>query len=237
MNTLIVLFTAIIPVAILVFYIYHKDKRSPEPTGLLLKAFFYGILSVPLSLCVSLPLQFLGFYSLEVTNVLGAVSSSFFGAAIPEELAKLFMLWLLLRRNRYFDEKMDGIVYAVCVSMGFAALENIMYLFSNAESFLSVGVARAIFAVPGHFCFAILMGYYYSLAKFYPLSSKRNRAFVFIAPVVVHGLYDSILLVINVTPAISSALLIVFLVFCSKMWKYGSKKIEEHLQRDNIDCI
>lgn len=237
MNTLIVLFTAIIPVAILVFYIYHKDKRSPEPTGLLLKAFFYGILSVPLSLCLSLPLQFLGFYSLEVTNVLGAVSSSFFGAAIPEELAKLFMLWLLLRKNRYFDEKMDGIVYAVCVSMGFAALENIMYLFSNAESFLSVGVARAIFAVPGHFCFAILMGYYYSLAKFYPLSSKRNRALVFIAPVVVHGLYDSILLVINVTPAMSSVLLIVFLVFCSKMWKYGSKKIEEHLQRDNIDCI
>ena len=235
MNTLIIIFTAIIPVAILVFYIYHKDKRSPEPTRLLLKAFFYGMLSVPLSLCVSLPLQFLGFYSFEVTNVLGAVSSSFFGAAIPEELAKLFMLWLLLRKNRYFDEKMDGIVYAVCVSMGFAALENIMYLFSNAESFLSVGVARAIFAVPGHFCFAILMGYYYSLAKFYPLSSKRNRALVFIAPVVVHGLYDSILLVINVTPAISSALLIVFLVFCSKMWKYGSKKIEEHLQRDYID--
>ncbi|MBR5849227.1 MAG: hypothetical protein IKY69_07160, partial [Bacteroidaceae bacterium] len=65
----------------------------------------------------------------------------------------------------------------------------------------------------------------------------RNRALVFIAPVVVHGLYDSILLVINVTPAISSALLIVFLVFCSKMWKYGSKKIEEHLKRDNIDSI
>ena len=237
MNTLIVLFTAILPVAILVYYICHKDKRSPEPTGLLLKAFFYGILSVPLSLCVSLPLQFLGFYSLEVTNVLGAVSSSFWGAAIPEELAKLFMLWLLLRKNRYFDEKMDGIVYAVCVSMGFAALENIMYLFSNSDSFLTVGVARAIFAVPGHFCFAILMGYYYSLAKFYPLSSKRNRALVFIAPVVVHGLYDSILLVINVTPAISSALLIVFLVFCSKMWKYGSKKIEEHLKRDNMDCI
>ena len=143
------------------------------------------------------------------------------------------MLWLLLRKNRYFDEKMDGIVYAVCVSLGFAALENIMYLFSNAESYLSVGIARAIFAIPGHFCFGILMGYYYSLAKFYPKTPKKNKALILVAPIVVHGLYDSILFIINVTPAISGILLIVFLVFCHKMWKYGSKRIQEHLVRDN----
>ena len=234
METITILLTALLPVAILVYYIYHKDNKSPEPTGQLIKAFFFGILSVPLSLCISIPLGLLGVYPAEATNILGSISTAFFGAAIPEEIAKFIMLWLLLRKNPYFDEKMDGIVYAVCVALGFAALENIMYLFSNEERYLSVGIARAIFAVPGHFCFGILMGYYYSLAKFYPKTPTKNKAFILVAPIIVHGLYDSILFIINVTPAISGILLVVFLVFCHKMWKYGSKSIQEHLRRDLI---
>lgn len=233
MNNYTILLTALLPIAILVYCIYHKDKKSPEPTGQLVKAFLFGILSVPVSFCLSIPFGIIGLYPIEATSLLGSISTAFFGAAIPEEIAKFFMLWLLLRKNRYFDEKMDGIVYAVCVSLGFAALENIMYLFSNAESYLSVGIARAIFAVPGHFCFGILMGYYYSLAKFYPKTPKKNKVLILIAPILVHGLYDSILFIINVTPTISGILLIVFLVFCHKMWKYGSKSIADHLCRDN----
>ena len=233
MDIFIILLTALLPIALLVYYIYHKDKKSPEPTGQLVKAFFYGILSVPLSFCMSTPLGLIGVFPTEVTSILGSVSTAFFGAAIPEEIAKFIMLWLLLRKNPYFDEKMDGIVYAVFVSLGFAALENIMYIFSNEEAYLSVGIARAIFAVPGHFCFGILMGYYYSLAKFYPKTPTKNKVLILAAPIIVHGLYDSILFIINVTPAISGVLLIVFLIFCHKMWKYGSKSIADHLCRDN----
>ena len=233
MGNYLILLTALLPIALLVYYIYHKDKKSPEPTGQLVKAFLFGILSVPVSFCISIPLGIIGLYPVEATSILGSISTAFFGAAIPEEIAKFFMLWLLLRKNRYFDEKMDGIIYAVCVSLGFAALENIMYLFTNADSYLSVGIARAIFAVPGHFCFGILMGYYYSLAKFYPKAPKKNKVLILIAPILAHGLYDSILFIINVTPTISGILLIVFLVFCHKMWKYGSKSIADHLCRDN----
>ena len=233
MGTFIILLTALLPIVILVYYIYHKDKKSPEPTGKLVKASFYGILSIPLSFWMSIPLGLIGVYPTEATSILGSVSAAFFGAAIPEEIAKFIMLWLLLRKNPYFDEKMDGIVYAVFVSLGFAALENIMYIFSNEEAYLSVGIARAIFAVPGHFCFGILMGYYYSLAKFYPKTPTKNKVLILAAPIIVHGLYDSILFIINVTPAISGILLIVFLVFCHKMWKYGSKSIADHLCRDN----
>lgn len=233
MGNYLILLTALLPIAILMYYIYHKDKKSPEPTGQLVKAFLWGILSVPLSFCISIPLGLIGVYSVEATSIFGSVSAAFFGAAIPEEIAKFIMLWLLLRKTPYFDEKMDGIVYAVCVSLGFAALENIMYLFTNADSYLSVGIARAIFAVPGHFCFGILMGYYYSLAKFYPKAPKKNKALILVAPILVHGLYDSILFIINVTPAISGILLIVFLLFCHKMWKYGSKSIKEHIERDS----
>ena len=229
-----ILLTALLPVAILVYYIYHKDKKFPEPTGQLVKAFIFGLLSVPVSLCMSIPLGLVGAYPEESTTILGSVSTAFWGAAIPEETAKFFMLWLLLRKNPYFNEKMDGIVYAVCVSLGFAALENIMYLFSNKEAYMSVGIARAIFSIPGHFCFGVLMGYYYSLAKFYPKAPKKNKVLILVAPVIVHGLYDTILFIINITPAISSVLFIIFMVFCHKMWKYGSKSIREHLNRDGV---
>ena len=230
--SILILLTALLPVAILVFYIYRKDKTLPEPTGQLVKAFFYGVISAPSSFFISIPLGMIGLYLVEDTTVLGSVSSAFFGAAIPEESAKLFVLWLVLRKNPFFDEKMDGIVYAVCVSLGFAAFENILYLFSDTESFLSIGIVRAIFAVPGHFCFGILMGYYYSIAKFYPKSSIKNKILVLLAPIIAHGLYDSILFVMNVTPIISGLLLIVFLVFCHIMWKYSSQRIEKHLKRD-----
>ena len=232
--TFLILLIALLPVAILVFYIYHKDKNFPEPTSQLVKAFLWGVLSAPLSFFISIPFGMIGLYPIEATTILGSVSSAFFGAAIPEESAKLFVLWLILRKNPFFDEKMDGIVYAVCVSLGFAALENILYLFSDTESFMSIGIVRAIFAVPGHFCFGILMGYYYSLAKFYPTSPKKNMILVLLAPILAHGMYDSILFVMNVTPIISGLLLIIFLVICHKMWKYGSQKIEEHLKRDAI---
>lgn len=230
----VILLTALLPVAILVFYIYHKDKNMPEPKGQLLKAFFFGMLSIPLSLVMSIPFGVLGLYPDEPTNVLGSICSAFFGAAIPEECAKLFVLWLLLRQNKYFDEKMDGIVYAVCVSLGFAAVENVMYLFSDVESFISVGISRAVFAVPGHFCFGILMGYYYSLAKFYPKSHGKNIFLILLAPIIAHGLYDSILFITGVTPVISGLLVIVFIFFCHKMWKYCSQRIEELLKRDLI---
>lgn len=233
MATLIILITALLPVAILVFYIYHKDKQAPEPTGQLVKAFFYGVLSVPLSLCISIPFGAIGLYPANPETILGSISTAFFAAAVPEEIAKFAMLCLLLRKNPYFDEKMDGIVYAVCISLGFAGLENIMYLFSNAESFLAVGLSRAIFSIPGHFCFGVLMGYYYSLARFYPKTQTMNKALVLIAPIIAHGVYDAILFVSDVTPAISGILTVIFLVFCHQMWKYGSKSIKEHLSRDN----
>lgn len=228
----LIILTALLPVAVFAFYIYRKDKLSPEPTSQLVKAFLFGVLSAPLSFCISIPLGWLGAYPEEVMDISGSIRTAFFGAAIPEEIAKFVMLTLCLRKNRYFDEKMDVIVYAVCISLGFAALENLMYLFSSPESFMSVGLQRAIFAIPGHFCFGILMGYYYSLARFYPKSSEKNRSLIILAPIIAHGVYDSILFIIDAAPALSGVLFIAFLFFCHKMWKYCSRRINEHLQRD-----
>ena len=212
-----------------------------------MKAFLIGLLSAPLSFAISVPFEILGLFSEDVTSVSDAIRISFFGAAIPEEAAKLFILWLVVRNNKFFDEKMDGIVYAVCVSMGFAAFENVLYLFRNMDSYMVTGVARAFTAVPGHFCFGIVMGYYYSLAAFDKHDVKRNKILTFAAPVIVHGLYDSILFataaltesLMDVSEEIAGIVGLIFIVgfiyFCFKMWKFGSLKIKEHLKNDEED--
>lgn len=230
----VVLLAALLPVAILLFYIYRKDKFCPEPTGQLVKAFVFGVLSLPLSLCISVPLYLSGVVTYNYATITDCIGSAFLGAAVPEESAKLFMLWLFLRKNKFYDEKVDGIVYAVCISLGFAALENAMYLFSNLDTFVWIGILRAMFAVPGHFCFGIMMGYYYSLAKFYPQSRTTNKILVLAAPIFAHGVYDSILFVISseISALLSFILMIAFLVLCCKMWKLANRKINEHLERD-----
>lgn len=233
LTNLTVTVIALIPVVLLLFYILRKDRRAPEPARQLVKGFLFGILSLPLSFCMSAPFGYFGLYVDEPVTVWGSVMTAFWGAAIPEEIAKLIMLWLLLRKNRHFDEKLDGIVYAVCVSLGFAAGENLLYLFYNYDSFLTVGIMRALFAIPAHFSFGVLMGYYYSLVKFYPKSPAKNKAMVILAPILAHGIYDSILFALDVTyPAVALLLLVVFLAFCFLMWHYVTSRIREHMARD-----
>ena len=124
----IIIITALLPVAILGWWIYRKDSLRPEPLGQLFSAFFYGVGSAFVSMVLSTPLTLLiGFDTIQEMNTIGdAISVSLLSAAIPEEIAKLTMLWLFLRKNRYYDEYLDGIIYAACVGLGFAGAENIL---------------------------------------------------------------------------------------------------------------
>ncbi len=234
MQSALVLTAALLPVALLVFYICRQDRQRPEPVRLLLLAFMLGVLSVPLSLTFSIPFGLAGLYPPVASTLWEAVSLSFWGAAIPEELAKFIVLWLLLRRNRHFDEMMDGIVYAVCVSLGFAAIENLSYLFADYENYLTLGLRRALFSIPGHFCFGVLMGYYYSLAKYDPKARLRHIICLFAAPILAHGIYDSLLFMAEVSEELSGILALGFIVFCHQMWKFASRRIEWHLEADGV---
>ncbi len=229
---------ALLPVVILVGVIYWQDKESPEPIGQLLLAVVYGVISLFLSFAISTPLQDLGFYPETDSSAWDGIRTAFFGAAIPEEWAKLAMLWLLLRRNKHFDEKLDGIVYAVCVSLGFAALENIMYLLDNIDDWVGVGIMRAIFSIPGHCCFGILMGYYYSLVKFSKHNRKKNMILLIVVPIVAHGVFDALLMMIpHISEALGGLLTSLFCVFCYYMWRYCKQQIEKHKQEDCVDRI
>ena len=233
-----ILVAALLPIVILLIYIYYKDKRSSEPISQIIKAFLYGVLSVFVSLCISTPFKAIGLYTSEPTTISEAFSISFYGAAIPEEAAKLFMLWLLLKKSRHFDEWFDGIVYAVFVSLGFAGLENIMYLFDNSDSFISVGVLRGLMSVPMHFAFGVLMGYFYSLAKFGNKFKMLNYILAFVAPVVAHGIYDSLVFTAGVLNDIWGTLLFIgTIAFCIYLWKVCRRKIEEHKSKDTDEPI
>lgn len=224
----LVIFAAIAPVVVLLWQILKRDSANPEPPKMLMKAFFYGMVSTVVTF-IFLPItEMIGDMTMLDDNPLAlAFKQAFFSAALPEEGAKLLMLWLLLRNNPYFDERFDGIVYAVCVGMGFAAVENVLYLFNNYDSWLSVGIARALFAVPGHFFDAVIMGYYYSHYHFGTRRNPATKALILAAPVVAHGIYDGILFSYSIDDGVAVGALILFLVFFNRLKKTGRRLIDE----------
>lgn len=138
--------------------------------------------------------QMMSFFSstLFYGQIGNAFANAFLVAALCEEAFKLLAVYILIWKNPNFNERFDGIVYAVFVSLGFALVENILYVFSNG---MSTGIARAFTAVPAHAMFGIMMGYYLGLSRF--SAKKRVRYFIlaFLIPFFLHGLYDFILMV------------------------------------------
>ena len=238
MTIYLVILAAIAPVVWLLWTIYRKDCAQPEPTKWLMKAFVYGILSVFLSFLVSIPTSIalnLDIDKQTYSSIVEAVTDSFLLAAIPEELAKLFMLWLLLRKNPFYDEHFDGIVYAVCIGLGFAALENISYLFGGIEdwSWISIGIMRAFISVPAHYFFAILMGYYYSIYHFGIDRSLKAKTMIFVAPIAVHGIFDSILFCMQIDESLSGLLMVLFVIFFTTVKKKANENMTKLLEQDN----
>lgn len=230
METIVIIIAALLPAVLLWLYIWKQDPQ-PEPTSWLVKAVLYGM-----GICIPVALIEMGIEKIilggESTTLFGTTVQAFFVAALPEESFKLLVLWLVLRHNPFFDEHFDGIVYAVCVGLGFAALENVLYLFSQEGNWIGVAIARALLAVPGHYAFAVLMGYYYSVYHFVD-HSPRTAACILIIPVIAHGIYDSLALSGTVNPYIGGVCSFVLIYFCIKMHKFAKTKIVAQLEKDN----
>ncbi len=228
MQTVIIF--ALLPVFVLLAYIYKKDP-NPEPMSCLVKATMYGVLTcLPVATC-ELLIQHMLFGQGEPTTFLGTISEAFLVAAIPEETVKLLALWLVVRHNPFFDEHFDGIVYAVCVSLGFAAVENVFYLVGNMEQWQSVALGWAFLAVPGHYAFGVLMGYYYSV---YHFGSRSRRAAIHIlaVPVLGHGVYDMLAMGGMISPGVGAVGFVILLFFCFKLHEVAKDKITAQVEKD-----
>lgn len=174
----------IAPVAIVLLYVYSKDKYDKEPKKLIFLAMLLGALSCIPAAIIELVLEPIIMRS---ESTFALFIDAMFGIALVEEGVKLFVLYLLIWKSKYFNERFDGIVYAVSVSLGFAALENVFYVASGG---LGVGILRAFTAVPMHGAFGILMGVYYGKAKFVANGKSKYMPMALLVPTVFHGLYD-----------------------------------------------
>jgi RsiW-degrading membrane proteinase PrsW (M82 family) len=203
------------PVLILAFYIYLRDKYEREPAGQLALALAAGcLITIPVSFIenwLSVPLSTLGGYASVAWN-------AFAVAAVTEELLKFLALMILFWNNRNFNEKFDGIVYASFISLGFAGVENVLYV---ADGGMGVGLVRAFTAVPAHALFGILMGYQAGLARFYPGERNRRLFLALALPVLLHGLYDFILM------SGHPYLLLVYVPYMIFLWIFGFRSMRQ----------
>ena len=182
------LLLTILPSILIISYFVYSDKFK-EPRGEIIKIFIYGIL-------ITIPAYFLNTYlnafwyaNFQVSQ---EIISSFLTAAPVEEGLKLSIHYFYVYKMKDFNEPIDGIVYGVTVSLGFATLENIYYVYLLADYFdtssMALAIARSFSAVPAHAVFGVFMGYFFMKYSF--IKKGDNLIFAFLIPFVLHGCYN-----------------------------------------------
>jgi RsiW-degrading membrane proteinase PrsW (M82 family) len=226
---MMLLIISVLPVIIILVYIYIKDKYEKEPPGLVLKAFLGGVGSAVVTLLLFLPFKDYGIQADSIAA--GALIKAFGRAAVPEETLKFLFLYWIIWRNRHFNEYYDGIVYAVSVSLGFACLENILYVTQHG---MTVGITRAFLSVPAHALFGVAMGYFFSLARFQNTNTFLNLFKSLFYAILMHGIYNFLIFMFADTagnsPFLSLILVVVFFTFVVLLWRSGFRKINRHIQ-------
>jgi RsiW-degrading membrane proteinase PrsW (M82 family) len=186
MNSLVLFALALAPGAAIGLYIYFKDKYEREPIGLVVMSFFMGVVSTIITVLISWPINWI--IPIDEKSVSEQALHAFILVAFIEEFSKFIFVRWVLYPNKNFNEPFDGIVYAVSVSLGFAGLENILYVM-NSENGVATGIMRMFTAVPAHATFAVLMGYFMGIAK----CEKEKSHYVWYGLAVAtlfHGAYD-----------------------------------------------
>ena len=190
-----ILIPALLPVFLILRYVYLLDKNEREPLNFVLKVVIYGaIFSIPCAAVERFLISMISMYY-DPATIQFAWMENTVCVALVEEFSKWLVLMLIVWKNRNFDYRYDGIVYAVSASLGFAALENILYVVSYGTG---VSIGRAIFAIPGHATFGVFMGYWLSRAKTFWLDGKTGRMkfcklLALGIPMLIHGAYDFLL--------------------------------------------
>ncbi len=208
---------AITPALAFLLAIYLTDRGDKEPTKLLLLTFLLGALAVIPSIIVEEVLVQFNIFS----GSLKAAYNAFIVAAMTEEFFKRLVVLKVPYRTRYFDEKLDGIIYAVFASLGFATVENIIYVVFTYSNNPFIGLYRGIFSVPAHGVFGITMGYYLSLARFDTIGKRKAQHIrkSLTMPILFHGVFDFILM------ADIPELTLLFVPYVLFIWWLNARKL------------
>ena len=193
-SVLFLILAALIPPLVLMGVIYRMDKIEREPPRMMMGLFFKGLLAMfPILVLELLASQFVDFFP---WSYLGYLFLAYF--CIPgfiEEGVKYRVLIKNTWNDPNFNFRFDAVVYSVFVSLGFAAVENVMYVLSNG---FSTAVLRAIFSIPGHAMFGVVMGVGVGTAKWLETLGQRQQARstmkrAWLTAAVLHGFYDFLL--------------------------------------------
>jgi len=182
-NDMLLVTLSISPGIFIMVTIYNLDEYDKEPLWLLALAFIFGAINLHLDIDI---LDFL-FSLITTENDFIRIGEEALFVSFTEELLKFLVVILIIYPNKNFDEPFDGIVYSVFVGMGFATAENMTFVLQGGAG---LAVLRMLSAIPAHFVFAVIMGYYLGKAK-----SSKNKQLFYIAlslfvPVIIHGVYD-----------------------------------------------
>lgn len=179
---MILLGLAIAPGLAICVYIFLKDIYNKEPKRLLLLSFFLGILSI-------IPPYFIESTAIPYfnTSIPSLATLAFCVVAFSEELSKFLVIRYFCYPQKRFDEPLDGIVYSVMVSMGFATIENINYVLTHGYT---TAFVRMFLSVPAHATFGVVMGYFIGKAKFDSANSLKHLVTGLLVAVIFHGTFD-----------------------------------------------
>lgn len=211
-----ILSAAVAPGVALLSYFYLRDKYEAEPIGLVIRIFAYGAFLVLPIMLIEFALQRQALFS-------HSWEKSFLLAGFLEEFVKWAVLYFVVFRHAEFTERYDGIVYGVSLSLGFATVENIFYLFAFG---IHQAFFRAVLPVSSHALFGVIMGYYLGKAKF-SSGEKRRKALVLSLTTVVllHGVYDYIL-------SVSQHWVYLIIPFMVYLWFSSLRKVKlAHLEQ------
>lgn len=207
----IYILAAILPALFLMRYIYRKDTIEKEPPAMLVSLVFLGVAAALVAVVLeSIGQRVIASYFEEGTQSYTLVTA-FLGVAVVEEGAKFFFLKRRTWRDPNFNYRFDGIVYAVFVSLGFAAFENISYVMGYG---LTTAVMRAVLAIPAHMGFAVFMGLFYGRAKLCADMGSNARKTLnlwagYLSAVLLHGFYDASAMIGSV---LSTSLFVAFVI-------------------------
>jgi len=254
MNNYLLVVAALLPAIVLCVYVYKKDRREKEPMLLLLFLAIAGVACCyPASLIGSMLIDIIeSFFTIHRADdgTLYMAKNAFYvynflkyfiGVALVEEFLKWISLIYITKNNKNYNSFFDGMIYAIFVSLGFAAFENVSYVIEHGWY---VAFMRAFLSVPGHMFFAVLMGYHYSLWNIFdkageierklvndgaiprtltPFSSQISKRNSLLIPVIAHGFYDFCCTINSVWATVVFYAFIIFLyVHCFRRIKQMS---------------
>lgn len=201
----------------LLWYFIHRDRYEPEPPKNIIRIYLLGALMVIPAALIKYIFQ--PVFNSTPSMIINAFIMSFFLIAPTEKLLKFFVVRIWIYNKIEFDEVMDGIVYRVASSLGFATVENIIYVFDKGAG---IGILRPFLSVPGYAFFSALMGYYIVQTKFNKPAEPKLIILGLFWAVFVHGLYDFLLL----TKTIRALLVIILIIILGIFTRRNLKKAE-----------